>query len=99
MKIQTVSELATKISQDPKLEADIKANPALAISNLVGPVPDTLVYRLVVSALGSALLLTIIGAIVLVAIGKGEIPASIIALGSAAGGALAGLLAPAPSNG
>ena len=99
MQIQSVSDLAVKIAQDPQLEADIKANPAAAIANLAAPVPDTLVYRMVVGALGAAVLLTVIGAIVLVAIGKGEIPASIIALGSAAVGALAGLLAPSPSRG
>ncbi|CAN5207033.1 hypothetical protein BH10ACI1_BH10ACI1_20010 [soil metagenome] len=98
MQIQSVSELAYKVANDPAFEAEVKADPIKAISNVAAPLPDTFVYKIVVISLGATVLLTVIGAIVLVAIGKGEIPASIIALGSAAVGALAGLLAPAPSR-
>lgn len=98
MQIQTINDLAVKVAQDPDLQNKIKDNPTEAIANIaaLSEVPNTLIYRMVVGSLGLTVLLTVIGAIVLVATNKGEIPASIIALGSTAIGALAGLLSPAP---
>ena len=58
---------------------------------------DPLLYRIVVSALAAALLLTIIGGLILSALGI-EVSAALIALGAAAGGALGGLLAPSPAK-
>jgi hypothetical protein len=52
---------------------------------------------MVVGALGLVVLLAILGAILLAVNGK-TIPEVLTALGSAAGGALAGLLAPSPVN-
>jgi hypothetical protein len=59
---------------------------------------DRWVYRLVVVVLGLTLLSTVLGILFLTYTGHGEIklPDSLVALGSAAGGALAGLLAPSP---
>jgi hypothetical protein len=55
------------------------------------------VYRAIVVFLGVATLLTLLGAIVLAAIGKTNlIPDGIVAIGSAAVGALAGVLSPSP---
>jgi len=56
---------------------------------------DVWVYRMVVAALGLAVLASLIGAIVLAMDGH-PTPESLIALGSAAVGGLAGLLAPSP---
>jgi hypothetical protein len=56
---------------------------------------DVWIYRAVVGALGLTVLLTIVGLIVLALVGK-PAPDGLIALGSAAVGALAGLLAPSP---
>jgi len=56
---------------------------------------DPLLYRMVVGALGMALLITLIGGLVLVGLGK-PMDAGLIALGAASGGALGGLLAPSP---
>lgn len=67
----------------------------------VDPAPsqqtDPLLYRMVVAALGLALLLMVIGGLVLSAMGK-PIPDGLIALGAASGGALGGLLAPSPAR-
>jgi hypothetical protein len=67
----------------------------------VDPAPsqqtDPLLYRMVVAALGLALLLMVIGGLVLSAMGK-SIPDGLIALGAASGGALGGLLAPSPAR-
>jgi hypothetical protein len=57
---------------------------------------DVWIYRMVVGALALVALVTVLGGIGLAFTG-GEIPSSVIALGSAAIGALAGLLAPSPS--
>ncbi|RXZ44312.1 hypothetical protein EBB06_06975 [Crenobacter cavernae] len=59
---------------------------------------DVLLYRIVVSCLGAAMLIALIGAIALVVIDK-ETPDVLVAIGSAAIGALAGLLAPSPVRG
>lgn len=67
----------------------------------VDPAPsqqtDPLLYRMVVAALGLALLLMVIGGLVLSGMGK-PIPDGLIALGAASGGALGGLLAPSPAR-
>ena len=67
----------------------------------IEPVPsqvqDRLLYRLVVGALGLALLITLIGGLVLAGLGQ-AIPDGLIALGAASGGALGGLLAPSPAT-
>ena len=52
---------------------------------------------MVVFALGITVILGIIGAIILAMAGK-QIPEVLVALGSAAVGALAGLLAPSPAS-
>ena len=59
---------------------------------------DPWVYRIVVVALGSAILIAVIGATYLQAIGADEIPPLLTAIGSGAVGALAGLLAPQPQR-
>ena len=59
---------------------------------------DPLLYRMVVAALGLALLLMVVGGLILSGFGR-EIPDGLIALGAASGGALGGLLAPSPQKG
>jgi hypothetical protein len=97
-RIQNCSELAVKVAADPELQAKIKADPVQAIANLAAPLQtDVWIYRMVVGALGLGLLLCIIGAIVLAGIGK-PVSEAIVAIGAAAVGALAGLLAPSPTS-
>lgn len=98
-KYRSVGELAIAAAQDPNLEAQIKDNPSAAIASLAVPLQNAVwIYRLVVTALGLAALIAILGAIILA--WKGTEASTTLnlltALGSAAVGALAGLLAPAP---
>lgn len=58
---------------------------------------DALLYRIAVIVLGSLTLIAAIGSIGLVAAGK-TTPEALVALGSAAVGALVGLFAPSPSK-
>lgn len=61
------------------------------------PQQDVWVYRMVVAALSLAVLASLIGAIILAIEGRST-PELLVALGSAAVGGLAGLLAPSPLN-
>ena len=58
---------------------------------------DVWIYRMVVGGLVLVALATVLGGIALAVMGQ-EISAAVIALGSAAIGALAGLLAPSPTR-
>lgn len=96
MRVQSASELAEKVAQDPKLQEEIKADPVTAIANLATPLQtDVWIYRMVVASLGLVVLIAIIGTIYLANTPNG-VPDALISLGSAAVGALAGLLAPSP---
>jgi hypothetical protein len=97
MQIQSASDVVTRIANDPQFEAAVKANPREAISAAMSPLPDNWIYRIIVGSLGLICLLAIIGEIYLVAMGK-FLPEGVIALASAAVGALAGLLAPTPNR-
>jgi hypothetical protein len=62
-------------------------------------IPDTFVYRVTVIVLGLAVLSVIVAQLwITLERGEGDIPDGIIAIGSAAIGALAGLLAPTPAS-
>lgn len=58
---------------------------------------DQFIYRAVVGVLGATLLITLVGVLVLAFL-QIAAPNELIALGSAALGALAGLLAPSPTR-
>lgn len=63
---------------------------------IAGPLQsDVWVYRMVVFSLGLTVLLALIGGVIIALMDK-TIPEVLVALGSAAIGALAGLLVPAP---
>jgi hypothetical protein len=57
---------------------------------------DVWVYRLVVGFLGATAVFVVLGSTIVALIKGGDVPSGIIGLGSAAVGALAGLLAPSP---
>lgn len=100
---------AERLSQDPDLQKRMKDNPVQTVKDAAAdarPTPltsDVMIYRSVVIFLGFAVLVSILGAIVLAwhyrcdATIK-EPPQILTAIGSAAVGALAGLLAPSPSQ-
>jgi hypothetical protein len=103
MRVQSASELAEKVAQDPALQDQIRADPVNAIANLATPLQtDVWVYRMVVGALGLTVLIAITGSLYLRAISEADyirvVPDVVLALGSAAVGALAGLLAPSPAG-
>ncbi len=90
-------DMAAAVASDPQLQEQVKQNPVAALQNLSAPVlqTDAWIYRIVVAALGLGMLVTVVAACALAAYDK-KMPDGIIAIGSAAVGALAGLLAPSP---
>ncbi len=99
MKIQSVDELAIKVAGDPELARRISEKPAETLAGLAAPLQsDVWIYRIVVIALGLTVVLAVIGGILLTSMTK-DVPELLVALGSAAVGALAGLLAPSPARG
>ena len=98
-KVQSAMELADQVASDPDLQEEVKADPAGALRRLAGPPlqTDVWIYRMVVMALGLVVLIAMGGTIYLANSANG-VPDALISLGSAAVGALAGLLAPSPSK-
>jgi hypothetical protein len=95
-RVETVEDLAELVRDDPALAREISNRPAEAIAELAAPLEnDVWIYRIVVGALSFVAVFSIVGAIV-VAVGTNDtqVPDAVVALGSAAVGALAGLLAP-----
>lgn len=100
MKVDSVRELVTMIEKDKSLEEEIRKDPAKAIAKIAeSPLKtDKWIYRIIVLALGLTVLLAVSGGIYLAAKQGTATPEILIAIGSAAVGALAGLLAPAPGS-
>ena len=93
------AELAVMIAKDDKLKQQFIQDPAGELAKIPSrPLEsDVWIYRMVVAALGLAVLGAMIGFILLASDNK-EVPAGLVALGSAAVGALGGLLAPSPTG-
>ena len=97
-KVASVGELAIRVAREPELAKRVAADPAKTLFELAGPLQtDVWIYRIVVGALAVALIVSGVGAIILSLLAK-TIPDVLVALGSAAIGALAGLLAPSPTS-
>jgi hypothetical protein len=92
-----VHDLATAVATDASLKAAITADPVGTIENLAQKpeLPDTKVYWILLSFLGSAVLISLIGILVLAYFPK-NVPEGVIAIASTSVGALAGVLAPSP---
>ena len=88
------------IASDSTLTPEQKTKLLNSLNTLATPLQtDKWIYRLVVGVLGLALILTVIGGFTLVLTGQTKpMPEGLIAIGSAAVGALAGLLAPSPGS-
>ena len=96
--IATLEQLAAALASDPALAARVKEDPAKAIAGLAEPLQsDVWIYRIVVGALALAILSAVGGAILLAMNGR-TVPEVLLAIGSGAVGALAGLLAPSPAG-
>ncbi len=101
--IKSFDEFKSQLVSNHDLQTQFKANPLEAVKQFeqLNPLQtDKWIYRIIVIALGVTILAIIIG--VLVLMGTGQItddqgvPTILTAIGSAAIGALAGLLAPSP---
>jgi hypothetical protein len=80
---------------EPKLKTE---GSAVVAERGAPPYSDRLIYRMVVAVLGAVLIIATVGALIIAMAGKGPIPEMVVALGSGAAGALAGLLAPSPAG-
>ena len=100
MQIQSLEGLASQVATDSDLANAIKSDPAATLSGIAAEASaltrDKWTYRIVVLSLGFAVLIGLIGLIVLSWKGVQSVPDGLVAIGSAAVGALAGLLAPSP---
>ena len=99
MKVDSVRELAIMIAKDKSLEEEIRKDPVKTIAKIESSLKtDKWIYRIVVSALGITVLLAVSGGIYLAAKEVTTTPEILVAIGSAAVGALAGLLVPTPGS-
>lgn len=89
------------IKSDPEIAAEFKNDPGAALAKYaISPLSyDRWIYRAVVIVLSLCGLITVVGVLVMWGITPPDafrVPEVLVALGSAAIGALAGLLAPTP---
>ncbi len=102
--MQTFQEFRDALEKSPELQNEFKQDPVKAVQQFEQHAlsSDKWIYRLVVSSLGLIILLIIIGVIVLMFNDSikddKSVPTIFTAIGSAAIGALAGLLAPQPNK-
>lgn len=96
--MQPFEQLVQRMEDNPKLEEKMKEDPKGTLATLSLPLQtDVWIYRFVVVSLGLAIL-TAVGGALMLAFHDKDTPEVVIALGSAAVGAMAGLLAPSPSR-
>ncbi len=99
---ESIKEFKNELRTNPQLQQEFKADPIQAAEKISERPLDTdvWIYRMVVFSLGATILAIIIGVISLISSGKisedKNVPTILTAIGSAAIGALAGLLAPSP---
>jgi hypothetical protein len=101
--IRSFEEFTQQVNNDPALQDELKKDPVAVLKDITySPQQDPWLFRGVVYSLGLAILIIIGGIIALMFQHNGlkneEVPTLLTALGSAAIGALAGLLAPSPRN-
>lgn len=104
--VKSFVEFRKKLEKDPELQSEFKADPVAAVKNIQVSNPlavDNWVYRITVLSLGVLVVVLVVGVIVLIGMGTiktdQDVPTILTAVGSAAIGALAGLLRPpAPAN-
>jgi len=101
--VKSFDEFKKELVTNPDLQKQFQDNPVNAVQQFQQKNPletDTWIYRIIVLAMGLTILTIIVGVIVLIFNGKitddKTVPTIFTAIGSAAIGALAGLLAPSP---
>lgn len=102
--VSSIEAFQQLVADDPALQTQLKNDPAGTLQQFASVIDtDKWIYRVVVSCLGLAILAIISGVIIMMLRPNGatdaNIPTVLTALGSAAIGALAGLLAPSPKQG
>lgn len=101
--VRSFQDFQTRVTNDPQLRAALQNDPVGTLQKLdYSPQTDPWLFRGVVYSLGAVVLLIVAGIITLMLLHGGleesKVPTILTALGSAAIGALAGLLAPSPRN-
>ncbi len=105
MNYKSIDELKKELASNQDLQNEFKENPIATMEQIQQSNPldtDKWIYRIIVLSLGISIVSILIGVIILV--GNGAIkndtgvPTILTAIGSAAIGALAGLLAPTPQS-
>jgi hypothetical protein len=95
---QDVIEAKLK-TEEPALVAGMVAAKVAGPVEQYGPLGhDVWIYRMVVGLLGVVLIIATLGGLIIAMAGKGPVPDVVVAMGSGAVGALAGLLAPSPAG-
>ena len=104
-KIKTLDEFKSELIASPDLQNQFRQDPLAAVQQFQQQSPlttDKWIYRIIVLSLGITIISIIIGVIILIGTGKISddkgVPTILTAIGSAAIGALAGLLAPPPNK-
>lgn len=108
-KPRSADVLVNTAIETPGVMDQLKAHPEETLKKLAEQstqqvpayVPDTWIYRMVVGSLGFVCIAVVVGSIGLAFVSdssEAKIPDILTALGSAAIGALAGILAPSPSS-
>lgn len=103
-KAQNLQEFKSLLANNVQLQDAFKQDPLGALNKIedTSSLPDNWVYRIVVGSLGLVILIITTGIVWRVATGANiddkNVPTILTALGSAAVGALAGLLAPSPAR-
>jgi hypothetical protein len=101
MRQNEVIRLLSPLTSRTDLPEDAKSAVGLAVAEAASPLQyDIWIYRAVVAVLGVTVIATVFGGIYLATKADTNIklPDAIVAIGSAAVGALAGLLAPSPKG-
>lgn len=101
MSENTVEKVISSIRSAPDIPDAPKRELIERLESIPRPLEtDSWIYRMVVLFLGLTVLVTVLGGIILTWVGGAsqnfQIPQGVVAIGSAAVGALAGLLAPSP---
>jgi hypothetical protein len=100
---RTMRALVAGIESDPELAEQMRTDPVKTLQQVTSPLRrDVWVYRIVVAALGTSVMLCICGAVTIALVGSDgpntQQPEILISIGSGAVGALAGLLVPQPQD-
>lgn len=100
-KVKSFNEFSDLMQKDESLRSEFQKDPLEALKKIKEEHPlqwDTFIYRSVTLMLGIVVIIIAVGILILVGLGKiqgdTDVPTLLTAIGSAAVGAVAGLLSP-----